>query len=65
MYFADHGLPHFHVITCTNARVSVSIDDLSIIAGAAKSRDIAEALEWARHHGRELGVLWRRFTEAE
>lgn len=63
MYFDDHGIPHFHVITVTEQRVSVAIESLTIIAGSAKSRDISEALEWARSNKRLLRAKWREFSE--
>jgi hypothetical protein len=65
MYFADHGEPHFHIITCDERRLSVSIADFSIIAGAAKAKDIAEALAWAKDNSAELRALWIKYTETE
>ena len=60
MYFADHGDPHFHIITRDDRRVSILIADLSIMAGHAKVKDIAEALAWAKDNGSELTSLWAK-----
>ena len=63
MYFADHGDPHFHVITRENKRVAVLIADGSIVAGSAKAKDIHEALDWAKDNRSDLMKLWARFSE--
>ena len=65
MYFDDHPLPHFHVITRKNERVSVVIDTLAIQAGEADSRDTAEAFAWARENGAELRSRWQEYSEEE
>ena len=63
MYFADHGDPHFHIITRDDKRVAVLIADGSIVAGSAKANDLAEALDWAKDNRSELMTLWTRFSE--
>ncbi len=65
MYFKDHAPPHFHVIMQGDERVSVIIESLVILAGEADSRDIAEALEWAKDaDNREaLRRLWLEYSE--
>ncbi len=65
MYFKDHAPPHFHVITQGDERVLVVIETLAILAGEADSRDIGEALEWAKDaDNRELlRRLWREYSE--
>ena len=65
MYFGDHNPPHFHVITVDESRVAVALSDFSIIRGSAKTRDIAEALEWAKDNGSELITRWIEYTESE
>lgn len=65
MYFADHGDPHFHIITRDDARIAVRISDCSAMAGSAKAKDIAEALAWAEVNRSELMALWARFSEEE
>jgi hypothetical protein len=63
MYFADHAPPHFHVITVSNERISVTIETLVIQAGDADRRDTAEAMEWARSNREELRARWRKYSE--
>lgn len=65
MYFKDHAPPHFHVITQSDGRVVVVIETLVILAGEADSRDISEALDWAKNaDNREtLRRLWREYSE--
>lgn len=44
MYFGDHNPPHFHIVTTGEQRVVVTIEKLTVFAGMANKRDIAEAL---------------------
>jgi hypothetical protein len=64
MYFADHAPPHFHVITVSNERISVTIETLVSQAGDADRRDTAEAMEWlvriARSFARGGGSIRNR-----
>ena len=48
MYFKDHAPPHFHIVTTSNERISVVIESLEVLAGTADSRDVTEALTWAK-----------------
>jgi hypothetical protein len=63
MYFKDHAPPHFHVIIASSERVAVVIESLTILAGAADSRDVAEALTWAKTNRAALRRLWRQYSE--
>jgi hypothetical protein len=54
MYADDHRPPHFHIVG-PDFQVMVSIADLSIIAGSARLRQIAEAMAWAP----TIGQHWR------
>ena len=65
MYFKDHAPPHFHVITQSDERVSVVIETLAVLAGEADSRDIDEALEWAKDAANRetLRRLWQEYSE--
>lgn len=65
MYFADHKPPHFHVITSSDERVAIVIETLTIMAGEAKAKDIAEAIEWATANRAELIRRWKLYTETE
>jgi len=44
MYFGDHPLPHFHVITVDDEKIQVEIETLAILKDEADPRDTAEAL---------------------
>jgi hypothetical protein len=46
MYADDHRPPHFHIVA-PDFQVLVRISDLTVIAGEARSTQIAEALAWA------------------
>ena len=65
MYFKDHAPPHFHVITQSDERVSVVIETLAVLAGEADSRDIDEALAWAKDAANRetLRRLWQEYSE--
>ena len=63
MYFKDHAPPHFHVITNSDERVTVVIESLAILAGNADTRDVAEALEWAKSNRETLRDLWQQYSE--
>ncbi len=57
VYGAEHGIPHFHVET-RRARCTVSIQALEVIIGAVSTRDLREALAWARDHQALLLAQW-------
>jgi hypothetical protein len=63
MYFGDHPPPHFHVITCKDERIAVTIAKLVIWAGEADPRDTAEAFAWARENRAELRSRWQQYSE--
>lgn len=63
MYFGDHGIPHFHVITNDDERASVIIETLEIQAGEADARDVREALDWAADNKPLLNRKWNEFTK--
>jgi hypothetical protein len=65
MYFNDHPPPHFHVITRENERIAVVIETLTVWAGDADTRDIAEAFAWARDNREELRSRWQEYSEEE
>ena len=64
MYADDHRPPHFHVIGPAFA-VMVDIHTFEIISGDARSKDIAEALAWAKENQATLEKLWRDLSERE
>lgn len=65
MYFGDHSPPHFHIITQDDERVAVRIETLTVMAGAANRRDIAEAIEWAHANKDLLAARWAAYSEGE
>ena len=64
MYTDDHRPPHFHVVGPDFA-VMVDIRTFEIISGDARSKDIAEALAWARENRATLEKLWQELSERE
>jgi hypothetical protein len=62
MYADDHRPPHFHIVA-PDFQVLVRISDLTVIAGEAQPRDLAEALEWAREHQEALALKWVGLNE--
>jgi len=56
-------LPHFHIVTTSNERISVVIESLEVLAGTADSRDVTEALTWAKTNRDTLRRLWREYSE--
>lgn len=65
MYFGDHPLPHFHVITVDDEEIQVEIETLAILKGEADPRDTVEALAWAESNREELRARWRKYSEEE
>ncbi len=57
MYGAEHGIPHFHIET-RRTRCTVGIHSLKVIIGEVASRDLREALAWARIHQVDLLAQW-------
>ncbi len=57
VYGAEHGIPHFH-IEARRARCTVGIRSLKVIIGEVASRDLREAMDWARDHQTELLEQW-------
>ena len=64
MYADDHRPPHFHIVG-PNFQILVRIADLTVIAGTARRREIAEAMAWAAQHREMLTLKWVELTERE
>ena len=64
MYADDHRPPHFHIVGA-DFQVVVRIADLTVIAGAARRAQIAEAMAWAAQHREMLALKWVELTERE
>jgi hypothetical protein len=62
MYADDHRPPHFHIVA-PDFQVLVRISDLTVIAGEARSAQIAEALAWAQSHQEALALCWAELNE--
>jgi Domain of unknown function (DUF4160) len=50
-------------IVSPDFQVLVRISDLSVIAGEATPRQIAEALQWATTNQEELAIRWASLNE--
>ncbi len=64
MYADDHHPPHFHIVGA-DFQVLVQIADLTIIAGATRKAQIAEAMSWAETHREWLALKWVELNERE
>ncbi|MDN5851052.1 MAG: DUF4160 domain-containing protein [Nitrococcus sp.] len=64
MYFDDHGIPHFHILT-PNAQAKVAIDTLEVIAGNVDRKTLSAAQTWAIENRALLHRRWRELSEAE
>jgi hypothetical protein len=62
IYADDHAPPHFH-IEAPDFEVLVRVSDFSIIAGAARPGQIAEALRWAEKEREALALKWAELNE--
>jgi Domain of unknown function (DUF4160) len=62
LYPDDHRPPHFHIVGL-DFQVLVRLSDLTVIAGAARANQMAEAMAWARAHREELMLKWAELNE--
>ena len=62
MYADDHRPPHFHIVA-PDFQVLVRISDLTVIAGEARTTEIAEALAWAQTHQAMLALKLAELNE--
>ena len=62
MYADDHHPPHFHIVG-TDFQVLVQISDFAILAGQARSGQIAEAMSWAKEQQAMLEQKWAELNE--
>lgn len=60
MFFADHNLPHFHVLGREGAAM-VRIDTLEVIASSGRI-DLSEALAWAAENRPLLEAKWAEYS---
>ncbi len=59
MFHDEHNPPHFHA-RYGDARISIRINDLSIIVGSLPPRALGIVMEWASIHQEELMLNWNR-----
>ena len=59
MYFDDHGNPHFHAWHA-DGTAKVRIDEIDVIEGDLKRRQLRLVLAWAELHQAELLENWQR-----
>lgn len=64
MYRGDHGPPHFHA-RYGGSKASISIADLSLVAGSLPPRALGLVTEWAALHQAELRVAWEKAMNHE
>lgn len=64
MHFDDHAPPHFHAIY-NDHEVSISIDNLGIVAGSFPPRALSLITEWALIHRDELMADWKKAMNHE
>ncbi|MFA5682970.1 MAG: DUF4160 domain-containing protein [Lysobacteraceae bacterium] len=62
MYAADHLPPHFHVRMRDGREALVEIDTLAILSSTLRSRELAEALDWAILNNATLAAKWRELN---
>ena len=59
MFHDEHNPPHFHARYGSD-RISIRINDLSIIVGSLPPRALGIVMEWASIHQEELMQNWDR-----
>lgn len=64
MYYAEHGVPHFHAIYAGHD-ASIAIESLEILAGSLPDRALRLVREWAELYRAELEENWRRARDAQ
>lgn len=57
MYFDEHNPPHFHV-RYHAYEASITIKELSILAGDLPPRILGLVVQWAKYHQEELLENW-------
>jgi hypothetical protein len=62
MYFEDHGIPHFHIVSADYS-ASIAIEDFTILAGGAPTRIYNQATAWAVKNRPLLRWKWTEYSE--
>jgi len=64
MYYAEHGVPHFHALYAGHD-ASIAIESLEVLGGSLPDRALRLVREWAKLHRAELEDDWRRARDNE
>lgn len=59
LYFGDHGIPQFHLISANTAAV-IAIETGEVLEGDAPAGALETAREWIAVHSDELLTMWRK-----
>jgi Domain of unknown function (DUF4160) len=59
MYFDDHGHPHFHAWHA-DGTAKIRIDEIDVIEGDLRRRQLRLVLAWAELHQAELLENWHQ-----
>ncbi len=62
MYFEDHGVPHFHIVSADHY-ASIAIEDFTILAGDVPAKIYKQATAWAMKNRPLLRRKWKKFSE--
>lgn len=63
MYSREHGVPHFHLIDNEDRRASYAIATMALIVGDLRTKDMADALEWAKANQAMLEAKWKELNQ--
>lgn len=61
MYFDDHGVPHFHILS-SDSNASVAIETLELLAGNVPADILKEAISWASKNKKLLHNTWKEYS---
>jgi len=61
MYFDDHGVPHFHIVSA-DGNASIAIDTLEVLAGNIQASSLKEARAWAKDNKHVLNKAWKELS---
>jgi hypothetical protein len=57
MFYEDHNPPHFHA-RYASEKITIKIEDLSLLSGHLPPRALGLVIEWASLHREELLRNW-------
>jgi hypothetical protein len=66
IYYDDHGVPHFHVVS-PDFDFKIAMDDCTIISGTGhmRGRDLAAIRAWGQKHRDLLYLNWQLAREGK